>query len=231
MKTLAITLILLSIASQAPSQTTYCAACRINTRTGKYYCAQSCPNANNEGCGTCCRTHPEPGGNSCYVGGCCTILSQGAICTDPSGSTCENLACQGGTIAPSSLAFANTTETRKALSDANWIRDENFRITVGKHSRMFDAILLSMQHLASENVAFLKDGVEYHFYLTPRANFGIKVTFATYKGTWFIRTDQADPREGVDAPSALEISGRDWKLLCHDHDSPTKLRTVATGSF
>jgi len=156
---------------------------------------------------------------------------QGGICYDSSGTQCNNLACPGigsNLFIPVSL---DQPTGRVTLNSAEWMQDDKLRTAINVYSRMFDAVLLAMQHLASDNTQWVRDGAEMHFYVTSRAHFPIKVMFTHLNNTWVIRTDRADPEEGVDAASMLEISGRQWKLLCHDHNSPNKLRIVSSGLY
>lgn len=229
MKTLTLVVLLAGFTVSVQAQT--CAACILNPLTELYHCQQYCTiNGLNEGCGNCCYIQWEPRGNSCYVGGCCTLTGGGGICYDRSGSRCGNAyACKQGT-APTQMA-SNIVDDRIQLSAFDWPKSESLRVDVGKVSPMFDAVLYSMKHQAEDGVVAVKEGVEGHFHLVSRPHFPIKVTFAVLQGTWTIRTNRSDPEEGPDAPILLEIAGRVWKLMCHDHDSPHNLRVVATGSF
>jgi hypothetical protein len=228
MKTISFLLLLICFPFSLSGQNSTCAACRLNVRTGRYFCAQTCPYNGNEGCGSCCVLTPGPEGNSCYVGGCCTATGSGGICYDPNGFACGNFyKCKQGTA----VVMASQQSDRMPLSSFEWTKAENLPDVVGKSSPMFGAVLREMQRQAAEDVVSITEGPEGHFYLVSRPHFGIKVAFSMLQNKWFIRTDRADPKEGTNAPSALEINGRDWKLLRHDHSSPTKMSVVATGSF
>jgi hypothetical protein len=228
MKTLALIVLLVALTCSVQAQTS--AYCQLDPFTELYHCLHSCTvNGFNEGCGTCCYIQHEPHGNSCYVGGCCTLTGSGGICYDKTGVQCNNFyKCKGSTALTQT---ASQIDDRIPLSTFDWTKSESLHAVVGKVSPMFDAVIQSMQHQARDGVVAVKEGVEGHFYLVSRPHFSIKVTFAVLQDTWTIRTSRSDPKEGPDAPIMLEIAGSGWKLMCHDDNSANGVRVVATGSF
>lgn len=196
-----------------------CAKTLYDAQKDRCVCSYSCLGL--YGCYGCC--YVLDNGNVCYAAGCCTYNpTVGGVCYDPSGKSCNNYACQVGTVPVTMLndgiefPLVEAEYFQNPVKAANWVQSSTFPSEIGQYSPMFQKVVQAFRLVATTRNAFdnLKDAQPRTLLVRTRKGFAVNATLSKWGDDWAITVDKADPLEPGHA-NVLDIIGSKWKLVRH----------------
>ncbi len=222
-----------------------CAFCRQPRRNVQPTCV-NCPGTPG-GCG-CDIDQVAPGLYECVQCGCCNYIpGTGGVCFDKTGGACNRENCSDVTLTVG-LPKVNQTEmgshqqpkdgpvagskltADELVKESPWLSDAAFYERIHALAPYLGDFVHSLQNqLPRRNHLPVREGrtIEGHIYFREDypAHF-----FITKDGNIWRLELSPDP-EDPQAPNALEILGRKWRLIHHIHEVEDGERVVATGSY
>jgi hypothetical protein len=188
----------------------------------------------------------------CVPGGCCQYIpGTGAVCYDPTGGECGLEGCQeGGTKVggmkvglketlktPESHEVGKASSREELLESSPWLTDTAFQ-------QRIEALAPEMGLLVKYYQDRFRDDWKNVHYREVRTIAGkvllrnVSYNFEAVKveHNWRLELwpdpDDPDSRPfGPGVPNALEILGRDWKLIHHIHGVDKTDNIVASGTY
>jgi hypothetical protein len=203
---------------------------------------------------TCGSIYQSPGpcccnltSTDCVPGGCCQYIpGTGAVCYDPTGGQCGLEGCQNGAIKVGLKEVLETTESHEVgkasskeelLESSPWLTDTAFQQKIEVLAPETGLLVKYYQD------RFRDDWKRVHYrelrtiagkVLLRNVSYNFEAVKTGHNWRLELWPDPDDPDShpfGPEVPNALEILGRDWKLIRHIHGVDKTDNIVASGTY